>query len=268
MRRATDLRRVVYVIIPFTSIIEQTAQVFAGARDADAVLEHHASFDWEALERKSADLREADAEGPSGADKLRKAAENWDVPIVVTTVGPVLRKPLRARTSRCRKLHNLAKSVIVLDEAQMLPPRLLRPCLSALDELAANYGASVVLCTATQPAVTRDDGFKNGLAIGPERELAPDPDALYAALDRVTIQRRPEPVEDAEIAARFAQADRMLCIVNARRHAVELFDSIRTLEWRGASVDADGPRAIAGRSSPTCANASCSGGRCGSSPPH
>lgn len=223
------LRRVVYVA-PFTSIIEQTAQTFREALgDADGVLEHHSSFDWDAWERHVTDPADGDGEGPSGIGKLRKAAENWDAPVVVTTSVQFFESLFAARPSRCRKLHNLAGAVVVLDEAQVLPPRLLRPCLAALRELSANFGASVVLCTATQPAVTTADGFLGGLEIPPGRELAPDPDALYRALDRVHIVRRDRTIEDQEIAARFAAAPQMLCIVNARAHAVELHESIRDL---------------------------------------
>lgn len=223
------LRRVIYVA-PFTSIIEQTAQVFRRALNTeDGVLEHHTSFDWEAFERRTAYDAGTDGEGPSGVEKLRKAAENWDAPVVVTTSVQFFESLYAARPSPCRKLHNLAKAVIVLDEAQVLPPRLLRPCLAAIRELAANYGASVVLCTATQPAVTNADGFAGGLDIPPERELAPNPEALYERLDRVAVERAPAAVEDRDIAARFASAPAMLCIVNARAHAADLHASIRDL---------------------------------------
>ena len=104
-------------------------------------------------------------------------------------------------------------AVIILDEAQTLPVHLLRPCLAALDELCRNYGASIVLCTATQPALRRQDEFKLGLDIPPERELAPNPPNLYSRLKRVTVERIAEPVADAEIAARFGEQPQMLCIV-------------------------------------------------------
>lgn len=143
--------------------------------------------------------------------KLRKAAENWDAPIVVTTAMQFFESLFAARTSRCRKLHNLAGAVIVLDEAQTLPLPVLRPCLAALDELQRNYGASIVLCTATQPAWHKDDaalvdqaGRNFGLDIGPDRELAPDPQGLYQALKRVEVEVLPNEVADETIAARFA----------------------------------------------------------------
>ncbi|MFE1598063.1 CRISPR-associated endonuclease Cas3'' [Methylobacterium sp. ID0610] len=215
------LRRVVYVI-PYTSIIEQTAAVFRAALGDDAgVLEHHASFDWEVAGRSGDAGWGADATAA-----LRRAAENWDAPIVVTTAVQFFESLFAVRTSRCRKLHNLARSVIVLDEAQSLPRHLLAPCMAALEELATNYGATVVLCTATQPALRECDGFEGGFKIGPDRELAPDPQRLARALKRVRVERRSGPVPDAEIAARFAAEPQMLCIVNGRAHAQTLFGLI------------------------------------------
>ncbi len=216
------LRRVVYVI-PYTSIIEQTAAVFREAlATTDDVLEHHANFEWH--------RPGTDAEGRGGIDKLRRSAENWEAPIVVTTAVQFFESLFAARTSRCRKLHNLAGAVIILDEAQTLPIALLRPCLAAIDELARNYRASVVLCTATQPALRRIDKALPGkwaLDLDDIRELAPDPRGLYDRLRRVTIARLPAPVDDATIAARFTAAPRMLCIVNSRAHASDLFGAIR-----------------------------------------
>jgi CRISPR-associated endonuclease/helicase Cas3 len=217
-----DLRRVIYVI-PFTSIIEQTAEVFRGALSTrEDVLEHHASFDWD-------EGPGAEDEGPDGLAKLRKAAENWDVPIVVTTAVQFFESLYANRPSRCRKLHNLARAVIVLDEAQTLPVPLLRPCVAAADELARNYGTSVVLCTATQPALRQQDGFERGLEIDDSRELAPEPKALYAALKRVRVEVLPGKTGDETVAARFSEQPQMLCIVNSRAHARALFEAIRLL---------------------------------------
>lgn len=233
---AHDLRRLVYVI-PFTSVIEQTAAVF---RDdvglGNAVLEHHSSFDWDRREPETGN--DSEEEGISGIAKLRRDAENWDAPIVVTTAVQFFESLFAARTSKARKLHNLARSVIVIDEAQSIPVHLLRPCLAVIDELARNYGATVVLCTATQPALREQDGAllqtdemkrhgeRAGLHIPAERELAPDPPALYQKLKRVEVEWRREPVNDAEIAARFAEQPQMLCIVNSRAHARELYAAI------------------------------------------
>ena len=226
------MRRVVYVI-PFTSIIEQTAQVFREALGSEAdVLEHHASFDWE----RAGSVAAADSEGPDGLAKLRRSAENWDAPVVVTTAVQFFESLFSNRRGRCRKLHNLAGAVIVLDEAQTLPVHLLRPSLAAIEELAENYGATVVICTATQPAWRRTDGAlvdemrrPFGLDIGPDRELAPDPQRLFEILRRVTVERLPGPVPDTDIAARFAEQAQMLCIVNSRAHARDLYDGIADL---------------------------------------
>ncbi len=226
------LRRIVYVI-PYTSIIEQTAQVFREALGTkDDILEHHASFDWE----EAGKSRPADDEGRDGLAKLQRAAENWDVPIVVTTAVQFFESLFANRASRCRKLHNIAQSVVVLDEVQTLPLPLLMPSLAALEQLASSYRTSVVLCTATQPALRRiDDALRDGagrplgLDLPEERELAPDPPRLYAALRRVTVERRAGPTSDAEIAARFAEQAQMLAIVDTRRHARTLFEAIRAL---------------------------------------
>ncbi len=220
------MRRVIYVI-PYTSIIEQTAAVFRDVLGSTGdVLEHHASFDWEAAGRRLTD----DGDGRDGLAALRRAAENWDAPVVVTTAVQFFESLHAARTSRCRKLHNLARAVIVLDEAQTMPLGLLQPCLAALDELCLNYRASAVLCTATQPAVRCQDGFKGGLDIPAARELAPDPPGLYARLRRVRVERMPGPVDDAALADRFDACGQMLCIVNKRAHAAELFGRIRNMD--------------------------------------
>jgi CRISPR-associated endonuclease/helicase Cas3 len=239
------LHRVVYVI-PFTSIIDQTTPVFRAALGAapDApnetdIVEHHASFDWDAALGKSQAAGEAGG-GTTPAEQLQRATENWDAPIIVTTAVQFFESLFARGASACRKLHNLAGAVIVLDEAQTLPIRILKPCLAAIDELARNYGASIVICTATQPAWRKGDGTlvekrgspaqRNfGLDVPPERELAPDPKRLFMELKRVEVEYRPAPISDAPIAERFAEAPQMLCIVNSRRHAKALFDAIVNL---------------------------------------
>lgn len=235
---AHGLRRVVYVI-PFTSIIEQTAAVFRevlgpapGLPNENDVLEHHATFDWE---RQLQQVGEA-GRGTDPLERLQRATENWDAPVVVTTAVQFFESLFANRPSACRKLHNLAGSVIVLDEAQTLPLPILRPCLAALDELARNYSASIVVCTATQPAWRAQDevlvtkaGRSFGLDIPPDRELAPDPRGLFMAMKRVAVEHRRGPTEDDTIVARFAVTPQMLCIVNSRRHAKALFDRIANL---------------------------------------
>jgi CRISPR-associated endonuclease/helicase Cas3 len=217
---AHGLDRIVYVI-PYTSIIEQTAQVFRDAVGEDGdVLEHHSAVEWD----PKGDEQDDD-EGREGLKKLRRDAENWDVRIIVTTSVQFFESLFAARTSACRKLHNLAKSVIILDEAQTLPLPLLRPCMAAIETLAAGYRASVVLCTATQPALNKQDGFDRGLEN--VRELAPDPQHLYMQLKRVRVEIAPEPVNDETLAVQLRAQDQVLCIVNSRAHARDLFGQIK-----------------------------------------
>ena len=207
------LRRVIYVI-PFTSIVEQNAEVFRealGDLGGAAVLEHHSAF-----------FDDPDA-APESKEKRRLAMENWDAPIVVTTAVQFLESLFADRPSRCRKLHNIAGSVVILDEAQTLPLKLLRPCVTVLDELALNYRVSVVLCTATQPALRIDDGFEGGLQ--DVRELAPDPPELYRQLRRVNV-RHIGTLDDFALANHLRGREQVLCIVNNRRHARALFEAV------------------------------------------
>lgn len=213
------LSRVIYVI-PYMSIIEQTAAVFREALqsgregNSDFVLEHHSAFDEENLSARS------------GAEKLRLAMENWDAPIIVTTAVQFFESLFARRPSRCRKLHNIANSVVILDEAQTLPLRHLRPCVAALDELTRNWRTSVVLCTATQPALGEED-FRDGFR--GVRELAPDPPALAAELRRTRI-RSAGTLDDATLAERLRATRQVLCIVNTRRHARDLYATLADAE--------------------------------------
>ena len=213
------MRRVVHVA-PFTSIVEQTADVFRDILGKDAVLEHHSAFDESKVDHNDG---EDDADG---AKKLRLATENWDRPVVVTTAVEFFESLFSNQTSRCRKLHNLAGAVVILDEAQTLPLKVLRPCLAALSALSKGYNSSVVLCTATQPAVRDKDGFQAPEALKDVREIAPDPDNLYRRLKRVSVKNRGE-LNDHDLAKELLAEERVLCIVNNRCHARDLFSQIR-----------------------------------------
>ena len=202
------LDRIVYAI-PFTSIIDQTAEIFRAVLGDGIVLEHHASIDESRIQAREA------------RDKLRLAMEDWAAPIVVTTNAQLFESLHSNRPSRCRRLHSLARSVIILDEAQTIPLPLLRPCLAAIDELARNYGASIVLCTATQPAVAKPQ-FEGGLALGQERELAPDPMRLHRELKRVRVAHIGDKT-DAGLVEALAVVRQGLCIVNSRVHALMLY---------------------------------------------
>ena len=211
------MRRVIYVI-PFTSIIEQNAAEFRkafGELGEQAVLEHHSTFDDGKLQNEAT------------KDKLRLASENWDAPIVVTTAVQFFESLFADRSSRCRKLHNIAGSVIILDEAQMLPLNLLLPIMQAIKELAQNYRCSVVMCTATQPAVQAENGFYRGFEN--VREIAPKPTALFDKLRRTTVQHIGTQT-DADLLAKLGEHPQMLVIVNNRRHARSLYDQAKHLE--------------------------------------
>ena len=211
------MRRVIYVI-PFTSIIEQNAAEFRkafGDLGETAVLEHHSTFDDSKLKDRHS------------KDKLRQASENWDMPVVVTTAVQFFESLFADRSSRCRKLHNIAGSVIILDEAQMLPLNLLLPVMQAIKELARNYRCSVVMCTATQPAVQAEHGFYRGFEN--VREIAPNPTALFEQLRRTTVQHIGLQT-DADLLEKLGQHPQMLIIVNNRRHARSLYDNAKQLD--------------------------------------
>ncbi len=213
------LRRVIYVI-PYTNIIEQNAAVFRmalGDLGPEAVLEHHSNFEWPDEADEGQETRRA-----------RLAVENWDAPVVVTTSVQFFESLFASKRSACRKLHNIARSVVVLDEAQMLPTEYLRPCLEALRELCTNYGTSAVLCTATQPALNKGE-LPDGL--DGVREIAPEPEELYARLRRTRVTDLGS-LDDAALAARLAGHDQVLCILNTRAQAR---GSIRS--WPGSGTE-------------------------------
>jgi CRISPR-associated endonuclease/helicase Cas3 len=200
-------RRIIYVI-PYTSIIEQTAGIFRGIF-GDNVIEHHSNLDPEKETAKS-----------------RLATENWDASIIVTTNVQFFESLFAARTSSCRKLHNIVNSVVVLDEAQLLNPEFLQPIMDTMNLLARYYGVTFVLSTATQPALNSREGFGwTFRGLDGMREIMTDPDALYRDLKRVTVEmpldfhvRR----EWQEIAAEIMPHESMLAVVNTRRDCREL----------------------------------------------
>lgn len=210
---AHDLRRVIYVV-PYTGIIEQNAGVFSDMLGEDNVLEHHANVVFQ--------------DGEDGDSlQMRRwmlACENWDAPVVVTTAVQFFESLFAAKTSKCRKLHNIADSVIVFDEAQMLPLPYIKPCVDAVAELVRHYGVTAVLCTATQPALNRF--FK---AFDPQlemRELMPEPDDLYRFFRRVRFEK--EGAVDAQtVAQKMSEQGQALCIVNTRAKAKEVYEALQ-----------------------------------------
>lgn len=212
------LKRIIYVI-PYTSIIEQNAAKFKDVLGEENVLEHHSNFDW-GTNNQTEDATSADEQTNTILGKLKLASENWDIPVIVTTNVQFFESLFSNKPSRCRKIHNLAKSVIIFDETQMLPRDYIKPCLMAVYELVKNYGASAVFCTATQPVVQKflpDDAKLI--------ELAPDPQALFEFYKRVEVKNL-EKLNDDDLLQRMNGQSQVLCIVNTRRHARGLFEGL------------------------------------------
>lgn len=211
--KAHGHRRIIYAI-PYTSIIDQTAAIFKKILGDDHVLEHHSAIDEEKFKS---------TENERHAVKL--VMEDWSDPVIVTTNVQLFESLFAARPSRCRKLHNIAGSVIILDEAQTLPRYLLSPSMRALDELALNYGCSIVLCTATQPALDKrnfeEKDHPAGLALE-GRELAPDPVGLAGKLRRVTFHKAGA-MTNSDLVGALSETEQGLVIVNSRRHALALY---------------------------------------------
>lgn len=212
--RAQGLRRVVYVI-PYTSIIEQTAQTFRDILGEEQVLEHHSGV-----------LFDLEDEASPQSVRLARATETWDVPVVVTTAVQFFESLFACKPSQCRKLHNLAGSVVVFDEAQMLPIPYLRPCVWAIAQLARHYRVSAVLCTATQPALS--PLFRAFAPELPIMELCPLVPEEWDAFRRVTFRR--VALGWDRLAGALMEQEQVLCVVNSRRNAQEIF---RRLEGEG-----------------------------------
>lgn len=196
----------IIMAIPYTSIIEQNAKVYKDIFGEENVLEHHSNFDPE-----------------KETERMKMASENWNMPLVVTTNVQLFESIFASSASRARKLHNLVNSVIVLDEAQMLPVEYLKPVLSVLKGLVESFGATLVLCTATQPALSGEiggsgnrDSFKGLESV---REIIDDPTALTEALRRteVSIFNNLQASSLESIAGELMKYEQCLCIVNTRK---------------------------------------------------
>lgn len=203
-------RRIIYAI-PFTSIVDQTADIFRDVLGSAHVLEHHSAIDEEHPDTKRS---------PNSRDRLKLAMEDWAAPVVVTTNVQFFESLFGARTSKARKLHNITGSIVILDEAQTIPRHLLVPCVRMLDTLAHLFGCTIILCTATQPALGAP-GFPQGLDLE-GRELAPDPHDLAARLRRARIERVGAMDNGALIEA-IRNEPQTLVIVNSRKHALDLY---------------------------------------------
>jgi CRISPR-associated endonuclease/helicase Cas3 len=205
MQKQERKQRIIYVV-PFTSIIEQNAKVFRDMLGDDAVLEHHCNYipdetDW----------------------KTRLASENWDAPIVVTTNVQFFNSFYANKTSKCRKLHNVANSIVIFDEVQAIPVEKLLPCLEVIKELSLNYGVTSVLCTATQPVIEYSEQFKYGLKN--VREIIQDVPSLFKALKR-TEEVYVGELSEQGVAEKLLENQQVLCIVNSRQQALDIFAAL------------------------------------------
>ena len=202
---AHHMDHIIYVI-PYTSIIEQNAVVFRNILGDQNVLEHHSNMDYTSSE----ELR-----------PMQLATENWDKPVVVTTNVQFFESLFASKSSKCRKLHNIANSVIIFDEVQMFPIEYLKPCLLMLEELAANYRSSIVLCTATQPAFT--DLFRREWNI---TELCPRMEEQFTFFKRTQFENIGVISED-DMAERLRGEYQALCIVNTKKWAQSLYQQLK-----------------------------------------
>lgn len=208
-----NLRRVI-VAIPYTSIIDQNAKVYREIfGDAD-VLEHHSA------------VRLPDEDNEDYSDESQRhllAAQNWDTPIIVTTTVQLFESLFSNKPSRCRKLHNIANSVIILDEVQTLPVPLIQPILDMLKGLVEHYGVTLVLSTATQPAFSGQSPYLKGFDSEP-KEIVPQPESYFKQLERVHYHIVSDPWSWDQVAAEMKAHEQILCIVNSRKDALEVFN--------------------------------------------
>ena len=196
--------RIIYVI-PYTSIIEQNAKVFRDILGEENVLENHCNVDYESSEELL---------------PMQLASENWDKPIVVTTNVQFFESLFANKSSKCRKLHNIANSVIIFDEAQMLPNDYLKPCIAMIEELVNNYQASAVLCTATQPALT--SFFHEGISA---KELCPRMEEQFEFFKR-TVFENVGVLTENDLIQRLEKEYQALCIVNTKKRAQRIYKQL------------------------------------------
>ena len=199
------MKRIIYVI-PYTSIIEQNAAVFRRILGDENVLENHCNIDYEEAEELK---------------PMQLASENWDKPVVVTTNVQFFESLFSNKSSKCRKLHNMANSVIIFDEAQMLPNDYLKPCLTAIEELVINYKVSAVLCTATQPAL--DAFFCNIKQI---TELCPRTEEQFEFFKRVHFENDGK-LSEEDVEECLLRETQALCIVNTKKKAQKIYNAMR-----------------------------------------
>jgi CRISPR-associated endonuclease/helicase Cas3 len=229
--------RVIFAI-PFTSIIEQNASVYKfGTTDPEEIAQGAELFgETNVIEHHSSFAMSEDDEERYLHHKL--ATENWDAPIIVTTNVQLFESLFAASCSQCRKLHNIVNSVIVLDEAQILPSKYLKPILTVLKDLVEHYGVTLVLSTATQPALSGEkigSVVRNFSGLSNVREIISDRTELAQALQRVEVSFELNPSQKpdswGDLAMRLCAAEQVLCVVNTRKDCRNLYAAMPQGTW-------------------------------------
>lgn len=203
-------KRIIYVI-PYTSIIEQNAKVFADIFGHENVVEHYSTAEYNDTESEEENMK-------------RLATENWDAPIIVTTNVQFFESIFSNRTSKCRKLHNIANSVIIFDEAQMLPEGFLKPCVKAIEQLTKYYNCTAVICTATQPSLGTLFEHQD------VNEICSEVEDNYKFFRRTTITVLEKKISKKELTERLEKNRQILCIVNKKKSAKDIFEKLKEEE--------------------------------------
>lgn len=216
----------VIVAVPYTSIIEQTVEVYRKIFGYSAVLEHHSAIQPDMNSEEDARYLQAQA---------RLATQNWDVPLVVTTTVQLLESLFANRPSRCRKIHNIANSVVILDEVQTLPAGLLAPIANFLQGLCQHYNVTLVLCTATQPALEENSPYFKGFEPGSVRDIIEPAiaKAHFSNLSRVDYEIPANPWAWADVAENLQKSQQGLVVLNTRRDALSVLAEMKSWQDSG-----------------------------------
>lgn len=217
--------RIIYVI-PYTSIITQTAMVFREIFGKENILEHHSEV---VVEQQT-----EDDNSDEQMSRLKFLTENWDAPIILTTNVQFFESLFASKPAKCRKVHSIANSVIVMDEVQALPEGFLSPILSAIDTLSEAFHCSILCCSATQPVYDEDlnspdDGSDYYTPLDTRGDLVPREAKYFVSFDRVDYHLEPQTVTSQELADRLAAEHSVLCVVNSRKDAGQVYRALRDL---------------------------------------
>lgn len=238
----SDRYRRIVVVIPYLSIIEQNAAIYRNIFGQDAILEHHSGAVNELkserrLQRDDSEpysffSPQSESDCDPSIPARRPETENWDSPFIVTTSVRFFESLFSRHPSDLRRVHNLARSIIILDEVQTLPAAMLAPILAVMRELTTDWGCTFLMATATKPAFEQPEGRCSAQnprwQPGTVREIVPDPAALHRALKRVSIEWRLDaPLRWEDLADELLAQERVLCVVNLRDHAARIFDLLK-----------------------------------------